>query len=450
MTQTILFYDALGYEELGRKLADHGWQEYFDSGPNREPLYPWFVSMAMRAAGFLGTNYTCILLPLQVLVLLLSLYLIYVLLQRLNIPRLGQAIVLIYAATSPVLVYFTFIVWSEVLTFVLVPLLVIVSLAAWEFCHGPSADRVRAAAHGALVGLVMLGLTFVKVVTEMVAVFWVLPWAGAALYFWSRRDQRRAGVSLLTAAGFICIYWTAVFAYQWTNYSHNGQFTLTNRAAWALYGHTQRKMADLTLQQWKAAIAFAPHKDDCMRLLKDEAACAYWDFYLSNDIGLQEEARLRKSGLSPQAVNTALVGESFKKMAGKPVQAAALMGIESLKFLFWEYSARIEYAVYPRWVQSWYNLPFLYPLWRYGTAFVTLGALIWGVIFLWRQRRVLLIAPHPLFKEASALFFMMYFISLFVFFYSFFCCSGRNALPLAPLYIALIAYAFKNLSTRRS
>ena len=50
----IIRYDSLGYEKLGVVLYHNNWIEYLTSGPNREPLYPWLISISMHLADLLS------------------------------------------------------------------------------------------------------------------------------------------------------------------------------------------------------------------------------------------------------------------------------------------------------------------------------------------------------------------------------------------------------------
>src|SRR3990167_337554 len=66
-TQAIIFNDALSYEHWGRIFAQGNWQDYFISGPNREPLYSFLVSVAMRLSDILHVPYLSVQIPIQIL-----------------------------------------------------------------------------------------------------------------------------------------------------------------------------------------------------------------------------------------------------------------------------------------------------------------------------------------------------------------------------------------------
>ena len=135
VAQTVLFHDALGYERLGRLLVSDGWHAYFTEGINREPLYPFFVSVAMRLGQWAGVDYTVVLMVNQVLLLLLMLWLLNRILVRMAFADMSRGFVLLYATTSPAIVYTGFIVWSEIITYPLVLLVILAAVRAWECVH---------------------------------------------------------------------------------------------------------------------------------------------------------------------------------------------------------------------------------------------------------------------------------------------------------------------------
>ena len=49
--------DAIGYEGLGRMIYQKGWQEFFETGPQYEPLYPSTISISMSIADRFSISY---------------------------------------------------------------------------------------------------------------------------------------------------------------------------------------------------------------------------------------------------------------------------------------------------------------------------------------------------------------------------------------------------------
>ena len=53
-------WDAIGYEKLGLIIYEKGWKEFFITGPHREPLYPFVISLSMGIADYFSVSYQLI------------------------------------------------------------------------------------------------------------------------------------------------------------------------------------------------------------------------------------------------------------------------------------------------------------------------------------------------------------------------------------------------------
>src|SRR5271167_242296 len=56
-TNFVMIFDSEGYYSLARFFYDGQWMQYFQTGPNREPLYPLMVAFSMCAGKWLGISY---------------------------------------------------------------------------------------------------------------------------------------------------------------------------------------------------------------------------------------------------------------------------------------------------------------------------------------------------------------------------------------------------------
>jgi len=52
----VIKFDAIGYEKLGRLIFTEGWDAYFQTGPHREPLYPWLISLSMHISSWIDVS----------------------------------------------------------------------------------------------------------------------------------------------------------------------------------------------------------------------------------------------------------------------------------------------------------------------------------------------------------------------------------------------------------
>ena len=88
--QPILVHDALSYQHLGSILYNKGgWIEYFKTGPNREPVYPFLLSISMRLADVLSVSYLSVQIFFQFGVLWISQLLLLKILNKLKMRPLG-------------------------------------------------------------------------------------------------------------------------------------------------------------------------------------------------------------------------------------------------------------------------------------------------------------------------------------------------------------------------
>jgi hypothetical protein len=266
--------------------------------------------------------------------------------------------------------------------------------------------------------------------------------------YW-RANLSRAILAACVIGGFLVLYGGGIVAYKWINWHYNGQFVLTNRGSWAFYGNTARNLAPLTPRQWAAKALFIPTNGaECWQILKPADECRYWTFAVSDELGQRAFEALHRQNLKPEHINKTLIHMSFNQMAEHPIQTVISMIMESMKFMFWEFNVRFqdEYATFPLWLQHMYGHQWLYIALHYGVALLTFIALLGTIIFLGLQREVIFSPKAANFEACAGLFFTLIFVVAFIFSYSFFYCSGRYAMPLAPLFLVQIAYVAQILS----
>jgi len=116
-SQMEIAMDASGYEILGSRIYQQGWDEYFRTGPNREPLYPFVISLAMRIGDFFSWPYPAVQKTFQILMLGFSQLLALRILRTLKVNQIVRAFVILYLGFSPALVNSAFSLFSEILTY---------------------------------------------------------------------------------------------------------------------------------------------------------------------------------------------------------------------------------------------------------------------------------------------------------------------------------------------
>ena len=116
------------------------------------------------------------------------------------------------------------------------------------------------------------------------------------------------------------------------------------------------------------------------------------------------------------------------------------MGLEGLKMIFWE-STKIGFVSYPPALTKLYNFtPFKDGL-RLLMALLTLFALLYLVRFLWKNRKNIFLQTEPPDEPVMILSCITTLIIPYIGIHSFFFILTRYALPLAPLYLLVIAFS---------
>ena len=100
----ILEHDAIGYENMGRLIYQHGLGEYLRTGPHREPLYPILIALAMFLGEKLSINYQAIIMFLQMFVIFVTQQLMLKILKKLNVNEVLSASAIFYIGISPAIV----------------------------------------------------------------------------------------------------------------------------------------------------------------------------------------------------------------------------------------------------------------------------------------------------------------------------------------------------------
>jgi len=436
VTQLVIIHDAHGYQSLGRMLVHQGWTGYFKHGPSREPFYPFLVSLAMDAGNARSILYFNILVPVQVCFLLFAQLLFFRLLKRLNLAPGIRFVFLLAFGFSPAIVNTAMSHFSEVVT---LPFpLAIVLTAAWGKRIIERGDTWPAVLNAVFLGLFFALLTSIKGVYEFVFILFVLI---IGLLWWHTLNPRTAQskhalrIYLLTA--FI-VFHSLIVPYKMQNKKHNGQYTLTDRGAWVLYGAFAHRAQELSKEKWLAAIASIPDIHYCNTFLGQDN-CAYWGFKPIHTLAEKKVIEVTQA-VGRTRKDRELTRQAIAQFFSQPLQSTALIGIDILKLFFWE-STRVGFVVYPDWLDHIYDFFPLKLLWEWSIGLLSLCGYFW----LWR----LLIGKSenkPDHDTLTVLGLLLFFITVHNGFYGLVSAiEKRHALPLASLQLTAIALFVQSL-----
>lgn len=424
ISEMVIVHDSIGYETLGKMVAHDGWLSYFTGGPKREPIYPFLIASSMKLAGPDG-SYQLILKFFQFGILFSTQWLCLLILTMLGISPLISAAVILYLGISPALVNSSLSLYSEIAAYPWVLLLIFIHLKVRQKI-GESGPALSAG-HGLAFGLTAVALCLVKGIFELIIPLLLLPSLIMSAVHW-QRDRRWARNAMTFTVTAATIFFLLINGYKFLNWKYNGNFVLTNRAASALYGNTARRVEPVRPGQYLTALAFVPGQDFCASIFGAEE-CLFWSFRRSDDLSEAQTAEFARQGLDYHQAGKEFLRLSRKKFFERPVQYAVFYGIEGLKMFFWE-TTTIGFVVYPQWLSILYDSAAVNNSLRFFWFFLTAAGLAAAC------RRVLRRENDPCTAFTS---FALWLVLLYTALYSFFLILPRYALPLAPVYLLIIA-----------
>jgi len=433
-TRMNIVFDAIGYESLGRMIKDQGWVTFFTTGPNREPLYPSLIAVSMYLEQLSGLAYVKIMAFFGIIIMFLTQILTYKILRLLNIRNGICVLVLAYLALSPALNNAAFSLYSEIAALPFILGIILTSFYLWEAIL--KNKQQEAFIYAALLGILLAAATFIKAVFECITPAYLIIFFTTVFLTDKETKTEKITTFLICLIAVSIFFYIPITTYKWLNKQYNGNFVITNRGSWALYGSTARRMEPLTLKKFAEALAYAPGEGVCNSLFGPQE-CDFWSFRKSDEFGFTKQAELTHQHLSPNKITTTMLSLSAQKALQNPFQYTLLTFIEGLKMSFWE-STQVGFVSYPHWLERIYNIKIFNNGLRFFASLMTMGA----VIFLW------LITLHPLKNQIGFLISILIF--LYTLFFSFFFILTRYALPLAPLYlIAIGIWINQNLAPKK-
>ena len=418
-TRMEIIYDSVNYEGLGRLIQHQGWIAYLTSGPNREPFYPFLVANSMQIEHLTGLAYVKVMAILGVILLCATQLLTYKLFCRLNVRTSLCALLLLYSAFSPALNNAAFSLYSEIAVFPIVLGVLLSSTHLWEAIVND--QQRRAVGYGILLGTLFTLATLTKAVFECICpAFVIVLFLAVSL----KNKSKNTATLFLCLTAVLSFYYVPITAYKSLTQHYNGNFVITNRASWALYGNTARRMEPLTFKGFAEAMAYVPGEGVCKSLF-DPTSCDFWSYRRSDTLGFAQEKQLINQHLSPGEVNSRLLNASAQAALGNPFQYTLLTFVEGLKMFFWE-STQIGFVQYPPWLERIYAVKMVNNGLRFLMSLLSLIAVANLFFHINDNNR----------SHLNLILGLMIF--LYILFFSFFFILTRYALPIAPLFLIAI------------
>jgi hypothetical protein len=436
-TQIVVVFDAIGYENLGQLIAHQGWAEFLRQGPQREPMFPWLVSLSMQMGDWWKIEYFYPLKLIGILFLFLTMIFVYRLLKMLAVRPSVAALVILYIGISPVMTNSSMRLWSEFAAYPWVVLAVIWTIKSWKLLEnlsGEGQNYARVIGHAFMVALMFILIMSVKAVAEGVLILYLWPFYLRIIAHWrsgrfvqARQVAKFCLVVLIVFEGVVC-------AYRACNYYANGHFAFTNRGDWAFYGNTVRRMEPLTPRRLGAAIAFVPGMGICPAIYGTDD-CDFWSARYSDDLIAQKQNELAAQGITGNAASKYFTDTSIKMILSNPLQEILLMIVEAHKMFIWESS--IAFVAYPDWIEN-----ILYSPWCTNILKLILAALCWSACaFAFGFLCYRSLASHRKSDEqGQVIFWILNFIFWYMAMYSLFFILDRYSFPIVSLFMVLLAF----------
>ncbi len=427
MTQPILMYDAQSFVDLGIRIHDNGWKEYFISGPNREPFYPFLIALSMTIAGKGG--YLGVLKVFQLILLLVSGSLFLTILKQGKLSMGLMISAVIYMGISPAIVNSAFSLFSEGVTYSFILGLILFGSSAWRKMQVDknAAMIIRGAAFGGC----CIGITMIKGIYEMIFPILIIPFVLRAIL--NPKVRNNTLIFIITT---LLVFGSCLSGYKALNKKYNGLFVLTDRASWAFYGSAARRVMPMDAHAFGAAVASALLTEEGCKRIFSTVDCEAWNVRKAEYLGAQKNYEII-AHYPPKEQNHQFRVAAFTRIHENPLQYLLLTGLEWIHMFYWE-TTQIGFVAYPDWLERIFNQGWGPSILRFTVGTLSLFSIVFSLLFLLKNHRYLMDPVRHDHPSAVLLFFLGGIAICHVSLYSLFAIVPRHAVPIGPVFILLI------------
>lgn len=440
-----IIFDAISYENSGQLLYKQGWLEYFRTGPNREPLYPFLISISMRLADVFLVPYQSIQIFLQLIILFITQLLTLNILKKLKVSSLIEVLTILYIGFSPALVNSAFSLFSEIATYPFVLLIILTGVRSWSLLLTGS-NMSRCIRSGFLLGILFILATCTKVTFQYILLFFLIPYIYLMFDAFLNKNKERLFKVIIFLVIFSATFFSFLITYKSLNRIYNGHYTFTDRGPYLLYGNTAKRLQELTPRKILTCAAYTLGEGLCYSLF-DKKDCDVWNLWRVETLGAFKRQEADKTYL-PADVDAQIMKSAISEALKNPLQYVFITSIESFKIFFWE-STRIGCVTYPAWLSTIYNMSFFKNFLRLILSALSFISIVYVVKYI-VSRRKLLISPTGEEQESVRIFFfIMVLMAGFLFIHLFFFLVTRYIFPIVPLFLICIAVSFQKLVIKK-
>jgi len=442
-TQMTIAFDSIGYEQGGKTFKSEGLSGYLKDGPQREPLYAYSISLSMKLADIIGVDYKKILTCLQILLLFLGQVLLYQLLLLLKLNKTITAGALLYYGLSPGIISCGFDLYSEIITLPFILLSILLISKAWQCLL--QEDVKKSFLYAFLFSLSATVAVFSKAVLAILYLPLIFPFAIFLIYSLLKGKKKKGQCALIFLVTFFIIFSGSLSGYKHLNKKYNGQYSYTNnRGVFMLYTIASKRTDRLTKELLGVAILSVPGEKVCRAFYGK--ACNEW-LLGSIGLGVKKRGELLGKNISEEEIDREIISASMKLILSNPAQYSFFTFLEGLKMVFWE-STKIGFVSYPDWMTKIHDNIIVKNALRLLIGLLTLFAMLYLAGYLLRIPREIYVRADSTGERSQCLLFLFIFVILFAGLYALFSVLVRYSLPIAPLFIAAIAFVANEIFQR--
>jgi len=434
-SQMKISQDAIGYERLGLMIHEEGWKEYFITGPNNEPFYPFTIAFSMKIADLFSISYQLVQKIIQLVFLFTTQILILYALNKLRINNAIKLGAVLYFGFSPAMVNSSLILFSEILVYPFVVAAVLFGTLSWSAIHNSNSKRIASLSFCTSCAFGLAALD--RAIFQYVFLLFLIPYFFIAIGSAIKQNRILFLRSILYILVAVLTFNSFIIPFKLANKRFNGSFKFVYDHSGGVFGCAAKRAEKLTFRTLLVNLASIPGERFC-RLFFTDKECWACEYHMADYHTRQTLGRLLEKTPKDE-IRSKTFSLAFKKAIENPWQQILLIGLEALKMPFWE-SAQIGFVQYPIWLQNLFNFKLFKNALRLLMTVLTYCALIIMILKVFKQRQILFSPQSRNIPDIIMLFIILWVIITYTALHSVLLIINRYSLPLVPLYIIGIAY----------
>jgi hypothetical protein len=224
------------------------------------------------------------------------------------------------------------------------------------------------------------------------------------------------------------------------NKQYHGSYRFTDdRGTNLLYTYAFKRTAPLTKELLSVTLLSIPGERFCRSFY--EEACREWMWDNSNLAIRKRNALLEDT--PDEEVDKIIFLWAFEQILSNPIQYFFLTSLEGLKMFFWE-STKVGFVYYPPWLLHIHDNIIMKNGLRGIVGLLALFSTFFAGVYIWKNRRKICDGSEAAEKD-QYLFFVFFFLILFISLYALVMTLVRYSLPIAPLFIAVVAFTAQQM-----